>query len=129
MYAHDIWVSDWNELKGAPPPEVKNYLYEFYDGVVRNGMESRIIPIRGDSLYTIGIHKELSIDLAFIDGDHSYEGCLGDLRVVYPRVKHGGVILVHDCYPNSETLRAVKEFTPDFVVLPETCGMVRIVKI
>jgi predicted O-methyltransferase YrrM len=22
VYAHDVWVTDWSELKGSPPPQV-----------------------------------------------------------------------------------------------------------
>jgi predicted O-methyltransferase YrrM len=36
------------------------------------------------------------IDLLFIDGDHSYEGCMGDLDLWSPFVKSGGWIIVHD---------------------------------
>ena len=128
IWAHDIWVTDWSELKGNPPPEVKDYFYEFYGAVRKNDFENKIIPIRGNSTYTVGIHANESVNLAFIDGDHSYEGCLGDLEAVWPKVKPGGVILVHDCVQNSEPLRAVNKFTSSFEIVPNTYGMVRITK-
>lgn len=83
MWAHDIWVTDWSELKGSPPPEVKDYFYEFYNAIKKNDMVNRVIPIRGNSTYIVGIHDNETIQLAFIDGDHSYTGCLGDLTAVY----------------------------------------------
>lgn len=130
VYAHDIWVTDWSELKGCPPPEVKDYFYEFYNSVKKNNMENRIVPVRGNSAYTVGIHDDCSIDLAFIDGDHSFEGCLDDLRVVWPKMASKGTILVHDCIPNSEPLGAVKKFASEknisFEIVPGTWGMVRI---
>jgi predicted O-methyltransferase YrrM len=131
VWAHDIWVTDWSELKGCPPPEVKDYFYEFYSSVKNNKRENRVIPIRGNSVYTIGIHDDASIDLAFVDGDHSYEGCLYDLRAVWPKMKKDSVILVHDCVANSGPLSAVKTFTQEknvlFEIIPETWGMVRII--
>ena len=130
VWAHDIWVTDWSELKGIPPPEVKDYFYEFYATVKKNGLENRIIPVRGDSVYTVGIHDNESIDLAFIDGDHSFEGCLNDLRAVWPKMKRGGVILVHDCWDGSGVGEAVLEFRKEVFflieVVPETTGMVKI---
>lgn len=36
------------------------------------------------------------IDLLFIDGDHSYEGCLGDLVAWREHVWTGGLIVFHD---------------------------------
>ena len=47
----------------------------------------------------------LSIDLLFIDGDHSYEGCLADLESWLPHVKEGGSIIFHDYYSRSPTKR------------------------
>jgi predicted O-methyltransferase YrrM len=38
----------------------------------------------------------LTIDLLFIDGDHTYEGCLEDIYGFYPYVRLGGLIAVHD---------------------------------
>lgn len=98
--------------------------------VKKNNMIHRIIPIRGDSLYTVGIHDNNSIDLAFIDGDHSYEGCLGDLRNVLPKMKNNGNILAHDCIPDSECLKAVQDFTKEngltYKIIPTTWGMAHI---
>lgn len=39
-------------------------------------------------------HKE--IDLAFIDGCHSYEGIKNDFDVVYPLLSHTGIVVFHD---------------------------------
>jgi len=36
------------------------------------------------------------IDFLFIDGDHSYEGCAGDITSWLPHMKKGGVIAIHD---------------------------------
>lgn len=127
IWAHDMWVTDWNELKGNPPPYVKDYFYEFYNGVKKNNMENRIIPVRGNSVYTVGIHDDESIDLAFIDGDHSFEGCLNDIKSVFPKMKKGGVILLHDCVPNSLPLSALNAFTNSYEIIPGTYGMARII--
>lgn len=128
VYAHDIWVTDWSELKGNPPPQVDDYFYKFYKGVTDNKLENQIIPIRGNSVYTVGIHEDESIDVAFIDGDHSYDGCYNDLVAVFPKVKPGGTILVHDCYQETETLKAVEDFTKlhdiEYSQVRDSCGMI-----
>jgi predicted O-methyltransferase YrrM len=36
------------------------------------------------------------VDLLFIDGDHSYEGCREDWEVWHPHVPPGGVVAFHD---------------------------------
>jgi predicted O-methyltransferase YrrM len=35
-------------------------------------------------------------DMLFIDGDHSYEGTLGDLRDFVPKLNKGGIVAMHD---------------------------------
>lgn len=56
-----------------------------------------------------------SLDLAFIDADHSYEGCARDIAAYWPKVKPGGWLSGHD-YANNDypfgpmVKRAVDEF-------------------
>lgn len=45
------------------------------------------------------------VDLLFVDGDHSYEGCLGDLMRWAPACKPGGIIAVHDYNKEEDWLR------------------------
>ena len=114
VYAHDIWVQDMSELHtdGAPPPKEDDYFYKFYKGVKDNKLTDTIIPIRGDSVWSLGIHDDDSIDAAFIDGDHSYEGALGDLQAVWPKLKNGATVVIHDT--NMEpVMKALKEFATE----------------
>ncbi len=50
------------------------------------------------------------IDLLFIDGDHSYEGCTKDLQNFYPNVVKGGHVVLHDSYFGSPVQDAVIDF-------------------
>lgn len=134
VWAHDIWAEQWENNKDASEKEcikTDNFFYEFYKGVKKNNLQNRVIPIRGDSAYTVGIHDPESIDLAFIDGDHTYEGALKDFRNVYPLMKKGGIILAHDCQPNSPPRAAITKFASEnnltFEVYPYTTGLARIV--
>lgn len=36
------------------------------------------------------------VDMVFIDGDHSYEGCKGDIEAWSPHIKPGGILAIHD---------------------------------
>lgn len=36
------------------------------------------------------------VDMVFIDGDHSYEGCSGDIQTWFWNLKFGGIMAVHD---------------------------------
>lgn len=41
-------------------------------------------------------HWESPIDILYIDGDHTYQGCKKDYDMFYPFVRKGGLILIHD---------------------------------
>ncbi len=69
---------------------------------------------RGDSVTaSLGVEDE-SLDFVFIDADHSYEGCLRDLRAWAPKIKHDGLIMGHDIdapeYPGWGVRRAILDF-------------------
>ena len=51
--------------------------------------------ILGDSK-EIGKLFEHKLDMLFIDGDHSYEGCLGDFNNWIDHIKYGGVLAFDD---------------------------------
>ena len=66
--------------------------------------------------------KDGSMDFVFIDGDHSYENCIEDIRDWTPKVKPNGLICGHDFghrdFPGVE--RAVREcFGDDFQLIED----------
>ncbi len=76
-----------------PDPKVKGTT--FMQG------DSKILPKGWDT----------KIDVLFIDGDHTYEGCKADIEVWSPFVKDGGVILFHDADEGGTgILRAITEW-------------------
>jgi predicted O-methyltransferase YrrM len=57
-----------------------------------------------------------NIDLLFVDGDHSYQGCLNDLLQWYPKVVPGGHVVLHDCYFGNAVQDAVLAFAAEHEV-------------
>lgn len=57
--------------------------------------KNTITPVRCDSVEAAARIAE-PIDLLFIDGDHSFEGCSRDLRAWLPRLRSGGIVALHD---------------------------------
>ena len=49
-----------------------------------------------DSGYKYYPLLEPFVDLVFIDGDHSYNGCKGDILAWLPNIKTDGIMAVHD---------------------------------
>jgi len=70
----------------------------FHRNFARLGFTGRAEPVVNDSLAAARQLASLhgTIDLVFIDADHSYEACRADIAAWTPFVKRGGVIAFHD---------------------------------
>jgi len=80
----------------------------------------RIDLIVGDSQHTKYPHVGVA-DLLFIDGDHSYEGCLADICNWYEKLAVGGHLILHDAYLGTNGVQdAVLDFMqmhPELMVM------------
>lgn len=69
--------------------------------------------VRSDSRAAAAAIADGSLDFAFLDADHSYEGCRADIQAWLPKIKPGGFISGHDYdhpqFPNFGVKRAVNE--------------------
>lgn len=78
------------------PPDFRgtSTLYEFRENTAH--LKNHIVII-GDSHDRETIDQvRCCIQFLFIDGDHSYEGCLADLKNFVPKVAYDGVVGLHD---------------------------------
>ena len=72
----------------------------------------RITIYKMDSVKAAKCLEDRSVDMIFIDGDHSYNGCKRDINAYLPKVKKGGWLGGHDyAHPDQgEVKKAVDEF-------------------
>jgi hypothetical protein len=90
----------------------------FRDNIMRSGVWHKITPVKGHSRFVIGEVPE--VDLVYLDGDHSYEGCKRDIELYQDKAR---VILCGDDYsprmeadgvtPAFGVIHAVDELLPD----------------
>jgi predicted O-methyltransferase YrrM len=66
-----------------------------------------VFPLRGKSA-DIANSFHYSIDLLFVDGDHSYESVKLDVESWLPKLKDGGIIILHD-YAWAEGVKKIVE--------------------
>ncbi len=74
------------------------------DGPLRSSFEGNlqaaglrdVIEVRAGLSHDVATDFEGDIDLLFLDGDHAYESVLRDYRDWAPRLKPGGLLLMHD---------------------------------
>ena len=87
----------------------------YYTTEVKERYGSRLVPIQGNS-HNVA-HLVPSVDLVFIDADHSYNGCKGDILAYQSKVKTGGMLAGHDIdFPGVN--KAVNELIGDYDVGP-----------
>ena len=55
-----------------------------------------VCALRVESHVAARLFSRRTLDLVFVDGDHSYGGCALDIASYMPLVKHGGIIAGHD---------------------------------
>lgn len=90
------------DIGPADDAQLKHHLQQH-----RRGENVQLIV--GDSQHTE--YPEITeYDLLFIDGDHSYDGCMADLENWYPKLAAGGQVILHDCYFGCEVQDAVVDF-------------------
>lgn len=109
--------------------------------VVEPGVEVYGVDLRDDPKVpgTHFLHEDSTkakldkpVDVLFIDGDHTYEGCKADIDNWFPQMAKGGVMLFHDADETSPgVVLAVTEFaykySLDLYFDPnQRCSMARI---
>ena len=109
IYCHDLWSENF-PVGSNPPPTEDNIGIQFHKNVIDNNLDDIITPVCGDSSTMMAIHSDKSIDMAFIDGDHSYEGITKDLEAIFPKMKSNSIIFCHDCNTGTEALRGLVDF-------------------
>lgn len=84
----DTWEND------AMPYDSK---YDVLSEFLKNTKKYRdVIDIYRGCSVVIAKNWDKEIDLLFIDGDHSFEGCINDCRSWLPFLKKGGWVAFHD---------------------------------
>lgn len=92
-----VWAVDrWTDPEGNPRDEMYDRVRARFSWAIKRGNVSLI---RGDSVAAAAellVSPGRVFDLAFIDGDHSYEGCRRDIEAYKRLVKKGGTLSGHD---------------------------------
>lgn len=67
--------------------------------VFNAGLEGTVVALVGEST-TIASHWNTPLALLFIDGGHGHEPAHADYEHWVPKVAHGGLLLIHDVFPD-----------------------------
>lgn len=106
LYMVDLWEPT------ADYPGERNEAYATAVArTIQYGKRARIIC--GNSIDVACNFADSSVDLVFVDADHSYAGVKADLEAWAPKVRSGGVLGGHDYRSDKGygVIKAVDEFT------------------
>ena len=119
--AVDLWRND-GVLSRNDWGYTQEALDKQHDDFVRQYADKPFVKVYRDySFNAVKNFPDEHFDIVYIDADHTYEGCLCDIRDWYPKVK-SGCLLIGDDYlrmniPQTNTvfgvIEAVKEFTTE----------------
>jgi predicted O-methyltransferase YrrM len=99
LYCIDTWEND--AMSEGPR--------KTFDAFLRNtSVFKDIIALKGKSTDVAKLVVG-PVDLLFIDGDHSYQAVIADLNAYLPKVKVGGLLVLHDWGWAEGVQRAVRE--------------------
>ena len=99
-YMLDPWrtLNDWNK-----PFNVEQTAFDavFDEAMAKTEAHAtRRKVLRGTTTEVVGSLEDGSIDLAYIDGDHTLRGVLVDMVAVWPKIRAGGVVICDDFSPS-----------------------------
>lgn len=93
IVAFDMWIPGYAGMDNPGAEHVRNELLRF-------GHCGRVEFVDGDSHQTVPAYLQANpdrrFDLITVDGDHSREGALADLRTVIPSLAPGGILVFDD---------------------------------
>lgn len=114
VYAFDSWSYDVNYRNSKGPQFVA-------DEMKKLGYQKNIHFINGDSHQTVPKffqeNPEIKFDLILVDGDHSAEGALDDLKNTMPHLNKNGILLFDDIVLIEElnlVFEQIKDIFPKF---------------
>ena len=111
LYCVDPWVA-YTEGNEVHTQEEMNQIYE---EALERTKAFNCIPLRETSMGAVNRFDDDSLDFVFVDGNHSYDFVLEDIREWYRKVKPGGIIAGHDYKIDPENDYGVIEAVNVFV--------------
>jgi len=73
---------------------------EFRRNIRDAGLEEVVVPVVAGS-EAAARHWQTPLAMVFIDGGHSLDAALSDYRCWSPHLKRGGILAIHDLYPDA----------------------------
>ena len=113
FFCIDTWQGTSEDEHGGDKWVKEGKLFEkFQDNLSK--VSDYYIPLRMTTEQASHHFPEQSVDICFVDADHSYDGVYKDLELWTPKIKSGGIISGHDYCPQNSCWQECKKAVDDF---------------
>lgn len=119
IYGVDLFENTykWDNPEQQDLRQQVPYIYEIYNKVLEAAdVRDDIIDLKGISWEMADQFEDGTVDMVFIDADHSYESVVKDISAWLPKIRKGGIISGHDYNNPCGVKQAVSERFTDYVV-------------
>jgi len=108
----DIWEGSYGSGdKDGNNHITVNDMEAVYNGLVEKyNNTTNVKIIRSTSTAFLEAQEDNSLDMIYVDADHSYEAVLSDLKLSFQKIKVGGILAGHDYILNTQIAAAVDYF-------------------
>jgi hypothetical protein len=97
-YCVDLWGPIATNVQGTYYTDQETWDQRFQE--IQDQFKHYNVKFVRDMTYNLPNYcAEKTLDWVYVDGDHTYEGCMKDLQAIKPLVKDDGMILGHDYRP------------------------------
>lgn len=93
----DTWQGTLNVRRHLDIAAEYDVYATFLENVARAASPAKMRPLRMDSVAAAATIADGSLDLVFVDADHSYEAVKADIAAWRSKVRPGGILCGHDC--------------------------------
>lgn len=121
--AEEMWTKPMRDEAGRYPAlklvnGYPSFYYDFLKNVVHAGHQHRITPFPTTSVIGARVLAKLGVkaDFIYIDGSHTYDDVMADLRGCWPLIGEGGVLAGDDFVPWWDVQKAVGDFSVEIGV-------------
>jgi hypothetical protein len=106
-------IPDWKDHEHFYRPENQEGIYQQFMNNIQ-GYHDCVKVLKGKSSEMVDQIEDESLDICFIDADHSYESVRSDIQLYLPKVKKGGLLCGHDC----EYIEMANTFSAEELKMP-----------
>lgn len=113
FFCVDTWKGTSDEEHGDDEWVKQDKLFEKFTSNLLE-VSDYYIPLRMTTARASHLFPEQSVDICFVDADHSYDGVYKDLELWTPKIKHGGIISGHDYDPTGNAWQECRKAVDDY---------------